>query len=144
MDLNAEKKLLVYSTLPMETLLVIGILLNCARHSLKTSLELFSSVGGLMNGSISVFSINTGGVINVLENEETISESMPISRLRCKPSGDNNVTILAATYVSGHLRYNMLLSDAALNNFLANNVFLLKNPKVVELRQWAMLGFNTR
>ena len=59
-----------------------------------------------MNGSISVFSINTGGVINVLENEETISESMPISRLRCKPSGDSNVTILAATYVSGHLRYN--------------------------------------
>ena len=68
------------------------------------------SVGGLMNGSISVFSINTGGVINVLENEETISESMPISRLRCKPSGDNNVTILAATYVSGHLRYNISMS----------------------------------
>ena len=63
-----------------------------------------------MNGSISVFSINTGGVINVLENEETISESMPISRLRCKPSGDNNVTILAATYVSGHLRYNISMS----------------------------------
>ena len=58
-----------------------------------------------MNGSIRVFSVTTGGIVNVLENEETISEAMPISRLKCKPSGDPSVNILAATYVSGHLRY---------------------------------------
>ena len=57
-----------------------------------------------MNGSIRVFSVTSGGVVNILENEETISEAMPISRLKCKPSGDSSVTILAATYVSGHLR----------------------------------------
>ena len=61
-------------------------------------------VGGLMNGSISVFSVTSGQVVNVLENEETISEAMPISRLRCKQSGDSSINILAATYVSGHLR----------------------------------------
>ena len=94
----------------METPLVISNSWLSPGRSMNSYGTLLS-VGGLMNGSISVFSINTGGVINVLENEETISESMPISRLRCKPSGDNNVTILAATYVSGHLRYNIFLLD---------------------------------
>ena len=64
-----------------------------------------------MNGSIRVFSVTTGGIVNVLENEETISEAMPISRLKCKPSGDPSVNILAATYVSGHLRYNTVLQS---------------------------------
>ena len=93
----------------METPLVISNSWLSPGRSMNSNGTLLS-VSGLMNGSISVFSINTGGVINVLENEETISESMPISRLRCKPSGDNNVTILAATYVSGHLRYNISIS----------------------------------
>ena len=55
-----------------------------------------------MNGSIKVFNVATGALNGTLENEETINEAMPISRIRCKPSGDG--PILAATYVSGHLR----------------------------------------
>ena len=55
-----------------------------------------------MNGSIKVFNIATGGLNGILENDETINESMPISRIKCKPGADN--PILAATYVSGHLR----------------------------------------
>lgn len=58
-----------------------------------------------MNGSIKVFSIATGNLNGVLENDDTINEAMPISRIKCKPGGDsNNSPLLAATYVSGHLR----------------------------------------
>jgi hypothetical protein len=59
-------------------------------------------VGGLMNGSIKVFNVANGGLNGTLENDETISEAMPISRIRCKPGHAD--PLLAATYVSGHLR----------------------------------------
>ena len=62
------------------------------------------SVGGLMNGSIKVFSAITGNLAGVLENEESLTEAMPISRIKCKPNSGGDNPILAATYVSGHLR----------------------------------------
>ena len=55
-----------------------------------------------MNGSIKVFNVSTGALNGTLENDETLNEAMPISRIRCKPNGEN--PIVAATYVSGHLR----------------------------------------
>ena len=55
-----------------------------------------------MNGCIKVFNVGTGALNGTLENDETTNEAMPISRIRCKPNGEN--TIVAATYVSGHLR----------------------------------------
>ena len=55
-----------------------------------------------MNGSMKIFNVANGTLNGSLENDETINEAMPISRIRCKPNGEN--PILAATYVSGHLR----------------------------------------
>ena len=57
-----------------------------------------------MNGSIKVFSAITGNLAGVLENEESLTEGMPISRIKCKPNSGGDNPILAATYVSGHLR----------------------------------------
>ena len=64
----------------------------------------FFPVGGLMNGSIKVFSAITGNLAGILESEETLTEAMPISRIKCKPNAGGDNPILAATYVSGHLR----------------------------------------
>ena len=60
-----------------------------------------------MNGSIRVFNTASGVLAGTLENEDTVSEAMPISRIRCKPgytAETANTNLLAATYVSGHLR----------------------------------------
>ncbi len=59
-----------------------------------------------MNGSIRVFNAASGALAGTLENEETVGEAMPISRIRCKPghTESSSSNLLAATYVSGHLR----------------------------------------
>lgn len=65
-----------------------------------------SLIGGLMNGSIRIFNTSSGLLHGILENEDTASEAMPISRLKCKPGHTESTcsNIIAATYVSGHLR----------------------------------------
>ena len=85
-------------------------------------LNLHFSVGGLMNGSIKVFSAITGNLAGVLENEESLTEAMPISRIKCKPNSGGDNPILAATYVSGHLR----LWNYANGQCISTVLFLLK------------------
>ena len=75
-----------------------------------------------MNGSIKVFSAITGNLAGVLENEESLTEAMPISRIKCKPNSGGDNPILAATYVSGHLR----LWNYANGQCISTVLFLLK------------------
>ena len=58
-------------------------------------------VGGLMNGSIKVFNVGTGTLNGTLENDETINEAMPISRIR---QGVSSINLLHAFHLCHFLK----------------------------------------
>ena len=87
---------------PIQSRYKLFLLKNLLKFWINPNLHF--AVGGLMNGSIKVFSAITGNLAGVLENEESLTEAMPISRIKCKPNSGGDNPILAATYVSGHLR----------------------------------------
>eukprot|EP00094_Tigriopus_californicus_P001305 TCALIF_01263-PA protein Name:"Similar to HET-E1 Vegetative incompatibility protein HET-E-1 (Podospora anserina)" AED:0.22 eAED:0.22 QI:0/0.6/0.16/0.66/0.8/0.66/6/0/367 len=64
-----------------------------------------SLLAGLVSGQIKVYNPVNGSIVTTLENEEILSNGKALSRLRCKPYTDFQPnTLVAATYVSGHLR----------------------------------------
>lgn len=64
-----------------------------------------SLLAGLWNGQIKVFNALNGNLMASLDNEEILKDSFPLSRMKCKPVTETGATnLVAATYVSGHLR----------------------------------------